>query len=122
MPHRPNVLVVDDAHIVRTVVAAILRAGQYEVHECAHAREALMLLDLLQMDAIVTDLDMPLMDGVALIGALKARPTPHPPVLIVATSDERARFEPLLERGRVEWLAKPFDPEDLRQAVARLLA
>lgn len=120
MPHRFHVLVVDDAPIVRSVVAAVL-GPRYEVHECTNGREALVLLEHLQMDAIVTDLDMPLLDGVALLRELRARGLPCPPVLIMSDPAARHRLESSLEPGRVEWLGKPFDPEELRAALAHLL-
>lgn len=122
MSHRTfHVLVVDDAPIVRSVVAAVLGA-RYEVHECENGREALVLLEHLQMDAIVTDLDMPLLDGIGLLQELRGRGARCPPVLVMCAPAQKGRLEDLLEPGRVEWLGKPFDPEELRGAIARMLA
>jgi CheY-like chemotaxis protein len=114
------VLLIDDAPIVRAVVARVL-GQRYEVHECMNGREALVLLEHLQMDAVVTDLHMPLVDGATLVRALRSRPVPCPPIVLMSAPEERGRVEDLLEPGRVEWIGKPFDPEELRDILAHLL-
>ncbi|MGN6391511.1 MAG: response regulator [Gemmatimonadales bacterium] len=111
---RPLVLVVDDEPMVRSLVTATLRAD-YRVLEAADGQEALALVEVAdrEVSAIVTDVVMPGMGGVALAEAVGQRSTP-PPILFISGYGGGELPGP--------FLAKPFRPDALLRAVAGLLA
>jgi two-component system sensor histidine kinase ChiS len=109
----PVILVVDDEPLVRHYLLVILR-GAYNVLLAADGQEALALFDEVGQDiaAVVMDVRMPGMDGVALAQALRRRDVP-PPILFVSGGGNGAVPGPVLK--------KPFLPEALLAAVHQLL-
>lgn len=117
LPDRPKVMVVDDEALVRTLSRRMLESAGYQVYEAADGVEALAALDRLErVDAVVTDLRMPHMDGFALAAHL-ARRSPRIPTLIISGFDHHAdRMAEL-----VPVLPKPFSSEQLLEGVRQVL-
>ena len=107
------VLVVDDAEAIRTSVADILRAVGYTVIEAADGVEALRFLTTMRFDAMVLDLNMPRMDGVSLLAAVRK----PPPVVVLSayTMDDEARRR--VGSAIVTYLEKPVRPQRLLDAL-----
>jgi len=107
------VLVVDDAEAIRTSVADILRAVGYTVIEAPDGVEALRFLTTMRFDAMVLDLNMPRMDGVSLLAAVRK----PPPVVVLSafTMDEEARRR--VGSAIVTYLEKPVRPQRLLEAL-----
>ena len=119
-----NILVVDDSQVMRKVIIRSLRLSGLplgEVHEAANGEEGLRLLDRHWIDLALIDINMPVLDGVAMIDRVRADPTTADLSIIVVTSDNsEARSEQL--RPKVAAIVhKPFTPEDLRDTVTRVL-
>ncbi|HUA94141.1 MAG TPA: response regulator [Acidimicrobiales bacterium] len=112
------VLVVDDAEAIRTSVADILRAVGYTVIEACDGLEAQRFLSTMRFDAMVLDLNMPRMDGVSLLAAVR-RP---PPVVVLSafTLDEEARRR--VGSAIVTHLEKPVQPQRLLEALEAAIA
>ena len=111
---RAFVLVVDDEPGVRDSIAAVLQASGFAVASAVDGREAIRVLDELVVDVMVLDVRMPRLGGLALLELLD-----HPPVTVIVSADPvdastRARLGAKVRR----YLAKPFDPRDLVEAVA----
>jgi len=106
----PRVLLVEDAPFLRYAFGRLLRLHGFEVMEANDGREALDCLSTFRPQLIVTDLVMPLMDGVELIQKLRAAPetTDVPVVAITADATEQAE-QRAREAGAVDFLAKPID-------------
>ena len=115
-------LIVDDSTTMRRMVGLTLRDAGFEVLEGANGREGLSRLDSSVVDIIVTDVHMPVMDGFAMVQAVRERPKHRfTPILILTTEggdDMKRRGK---EAGASGWIVKPFNPRLLREVVCRLL-
>ena len=114
------ILVVDDHPIMREVVCQILEDAGHQVRDAGDGQEALRKLSAARFDLVVTDIVMPEMDGIELIGEMRRR---YPEVRVIAMSGGGERF-PLKDGlaiarrlGAGLTLNKPFLPEQLIQAV-----
>ncbi len=116
-----RVLVVDDEEFVLETTRAALRDAGYRVHVAEDGDEALRQLEEHgeQIDAVITDLRMPNMDGLDLISTLRAR---HPNLPVIAASGMAdGRSEKALQSGAQTFLAKPFSEEELQGALYEVL-
>jgi DNA-binding NtrC family response regulator len=116
----PRVLVVDDEERIAAVVADALERGGSECVVCGSGESALAEVERRDPDVVVTDWKMPGMDGVELLRQLKARRPRLPVILLTAYASVRAAVEAMRE-GAFDYVAKPFDNDELRGAVARAL-
>jgi two-component system chemotaxis response regulator CheY len=116
-----HVLTVDDSRTMREMVAFTLRRAGYEVHEAEDGQKAIAALKTKPADVIITDLNMPVMDGVALIRALRADPKYRSvPILMLTTESDSNKKAEGKSAGATGWLVKPFDPEKLIDVVKRV--
>ncbi len=113
-----TVLVVDDEQAVRFAVAEVLRDRGFEVLEAEHGAAALSLLE--RADAVVSDIAMPVMDGLQLLREVRAKAPWVPVVLLTARGSERLAVQAMKD-GAADYLAKPFDIDELVLAVERAL-
>ncbi|GIX47034.1 MAG: response regulator [Candidatus Tectimicrobiota bacterium] len=115
-----NVLVVDDSAVMRAMVIKTLRLSGLplgEVHEASNGEEALRQLDAHWIDLALIDLNMPVMDGEALLACLRRNPeTAQLPVIVVSTEGSTTRIEALRRQGAA-FVHKPFTPEQLRGVI-----
>lgn len=120
---RRNVLVVDDALIIRELQRGILERANFNVRVAADGQQALAMLAQEPSDLVVTDIEMPRMDGFALTEAIRAHPTlANIPVLIVSSRASDADRQRGLEAGADGYITKSaFDDASLLTAVHRLL-
>lgn len=117
-----RILAVDDSCTMRQMVRAALEVDGHQVREAQNGEEALQALEVEPADLVITDLYMPQMDGLTLLRAIRERAEHRfTPVLLLTTE----HGEEMKQRGRASgatgWLVKPFQPEQLRQVVARVL-
>jgi two-component system chemotaxis response regulator CheY len=114
-----TVLVVDDSATTRSLVASYLAGwGEVEVLEAASGFEALRVLPSRAIDLIVTDINMPDINGLELISFVRANPNyRHIPVVIISTENSAEDRKRGLELGASGYLVKPFAAEALLAAV-----
>src|SRR5437016_13451842 len=108
-------LVVDDSRVMRSLLGGILRKAGFEVAEAGNGREGLdRLRQLGTPDLVLADWNMPEMDGLAFVRAVRADPaTAGVRVLMVTTETEIAQLSQALAAGADEYVMKPFDREAL---------
>jgi len=118
-----TILIVDDSSSLRTVVKiSLVRAG-YEVIEACDGRDALAKLDkAAKVHLIVSDVNMPNMDGITFVNEVK-RNIKHKfiPVIMLTTEDESSKMQQAKAAGARAWLIKPFNPPALLDTVSKLI-
>jgi len=112
-----TIMIVDDSKTVRTLVRGALETDAHRIVEAADGCEALALIDGTDPDLVITDVNMPAMDGLALIRELHQRPRFQlMPILVLTTEGSERMMQKGRELGATGWVVKPFDPGELRQA------
>lgn len=119
----PNViLAVDDSPSMRQMVGQTLRAAGYDVIEAADGVEALELAKGRVVDVVITDVNMPNMDGITLVAQLRALPSYRlVPLLLLTTESSPERKAQGKQAGATGWMVKPFNPDQLLATLARVL-
>jgi two-component system, chemotaxis family, chemotaxis protein CheY len=119
------VLIVDDSPVMRKFIGRIVRMAGFEEAECLEASdgcEALAQLETRSVDVILTDINMPCMNGEALMQELQRNGTLlHTPAVVISTDATRDRVHRMFELGAKGYLSKPFCPEALREELERIL-
>jgi DNA-binding NtrC family response regulator len=115
-----QVLVVDDNTRARQSMADVLRAAGHEVQACASAIEALKQVEKCGFEVIITDLQMPGMNGLEFIRTLEERKVDAQVVMVTAFASVSSAVE-AMRHGAFDYIEKPFDVEQLEQLVDRAL-
>lgn len=116
------ILVVDDTRSMRAMVAAVLQGAGYEVAQAGDGVEALELARERVFDLVVTDHNMPRMDGVTLVRELRALPHYDVVALIMLSTETSPELKQRgREAGATGWMAKPFEPQRMLDIVARFI-
>ena len=120
-----NVLIIDDSPAMRKFIRRVLSLSGVEIGECLDAgdgQEALNLLRANWVDIVLTDINMPNMNGEQFMETIAGDPLLSSiPVLVVSTDRSDARMKRMLSLGAKEYLTKPFLPEDLGGVLGKLL-
>lgn len=117
------ILTVDDSASIRQAIKIALSGEGYAVTEAANGAEGLEKGSAGGFDLIVTDLNMPIMDGLAMIRELRKRPAgAGVPILFLTTESDTEIKAQAKAAGATGWLTKPFDPEQLLRVVRKVLA
>jgi len=115
-----RVLVVDDAKYIRELISLILRNEGYEVIKAANGREAWDKLNRTNIDMLITDLNMPEMNGIELAGKLRNVPDfKSIPILMVTSENHESIRKKAGYAGVNEWILKPFIPKQLVDTVKK---
>jgi len=119
---KPRILVVDDDSNIRDLVRTYLSAAGYDVHSVRDGGDVRSKVAEVGPDAIVLDINMPNMDGFAVLEALKPIfATRRLPVLILTARHSQDDVKRAISLGAKDYLAKPFHKDQLLARVARLL-
>ena|SRR5579859_7236731 len=116
-----KLLVVDDDEDIRELVARILRKEGYQVQTAGDGEEAMALIQREPIDLVVSDVNMPGMDGLSLLKMVKAIAGEIPVVLVTAGGSLDAGMH-AIDYGALSYLSKPVDAADLKRVVAYGLA
>lgn len=117
-----NVLVVDDSKSIRHVVGIALRGAGYNVLEGVDGKDALTKLDGQKIHLVICDVNMPNMDGISFLKAIRANPKyKFTPVIMLTTESGQAKMAEGKAAGAKAWVVKPFQPEQMLNAVAKLI-
>ncbi|HUI76736.1 MAG TPA: response regulator [Bryobacteraceae bacterium] len=117
-----TVLIVDDSASMRQMLAFTLQQGGFDVVEGCNGQEGLGQLDGRKVDLILTDLNMPVMDGITFIKNLRTRAELRgTPVLMLTTESHETMKQQGKAAGATGWIVKPFQPDKLLAVIARVL-
>lgn len=120
-----SVLIVDDSPVMRSFIRRVLGLSGFEVGECTEAgngQEALSLLSAHRVDVILTDINMPGMNGEELLCRLRDDGTLRRiPAVVISTDATNERIVRMIELGARGYMSKPFTPEALRDELERVL-
>ena len=116
-----RVMTVDDSATVRQVLQMTLEGAGYEVIEAVDGKDALAKLGKTPVDMMVTDLNMPNMDGIELIKNVRLSPgNRFMPIIMLTTESQPEKKQEGKAAGASGWIVKPFKPEQLL-AVVRMI-
>ena len=117
------ILIVDDSPSMRRMVAMTLKTAGHEISEAEDGRQALGAAELRGVDLVVSDMNMPGMTGIELVGALRRLPAyRRTPILMLTTETSQDMKDRARTAGASGWIVKPFDPEQLLAVVDKVLA
>ena len=117
-----TILIVDDSSSLRQVVNLALTRAGYEVIEAVDGLDGLAKLDGRKVNLIVSDVNMPRMDGIAFVTQVKQNPRyKFTPVIMLTTEGQDAKKEQGRAAGAKAWIGKPFSPPVLLDAVSKLI-
>ena len=116
-----TIMIVDDSASIRTVVGIALRGAGYAVIEASDGQDAINKIAGKKVNLIVSDVNMPGMDGITFVKRLKQMPEHRfvPIIMLTTESGESKKMEGQAAGARA-WVVKPFKPEQMLAAVQRL--
>jgi len=117
-----KILIVDDSESIREVVSFTLENEGFKVKVGVDGKDALKFLDGTKIDLIITDLHMPVLDGIGLIKEVRVLPDyQRIPILFLTTESQAAKKMEAKEAGATGWIIKPFVPAKLIEAINKVL-
>ena len=117
-----KILAVDDSASMRQMVTFTLKGAGYDVKDAADGQQGLQLAKSEQFDVIVSDVNMPVMDGIAMITEIRKLPQyRRTPILMLTTESSADKKMAGKQAGATGWIVKPFNPEQLLKTIARVV-
>jgi two-component system, chemotaxis family, chemotaxis protein CheY len=119
---RRKIMTVDDSASVRQMVSFTLKQHEYEVVEAVNGTEALKKLKKEKIDLLITDINMPEIDGINLIKMVRDNPSyKFIPIIILTTGSQTEKKEEAKAAGATGWIVKPFRPDQLVAVVRKVM-
>ena len=117
-----TIMIVDDSATLRQVVVIALKGAGYDVLEAGDGKEALSLLNGRKINLVVSDVNMPNMDGLTFVAEMKKLPAYRfTPVIMLTTEAGADKKSQGQAAGAKAWIVKPFQPQQMLAAVAKLV-
>ncbi|MCI4626230.1 MAG: response regulator [Candidatus Magnetoovum sp. WYHC-5] len=117
-----TIMTVDDSASVRQMVAFTLKGAGYTVVEAVDGKDALAKLKGAQVNMVITDLNMPNMDGISLIKAIRSDAAlKFLPIVMLTTESQDTKKKEGKSAGATGWIVKPFKPDQLLAVVKKVL-
>ena len=117
-----KILAVDDSASMRQMVAFTLKGAGHTVTDASDGQQALTIAKTQSFDLVLTDVNMPVMDGLALTRELRALPAYRfTPILVLTTEAGTDKKQEGRAAGATGWLVKPFNPDQLLATVRKVL-
>ena len=117
-----TIMIVDDSASLRSVVGIALKGAGYDVLEGCDGQDALSKLNGQKVHLIISDVNMPNMDGISFLSAVKQMPNyKFTPVIMLTTESQEAKKREGQAAGAKAWMVKPFKPDMLLNAVQKLV-
>ena len=117
-----KILAVDDSASMRQMVSFTLRGAGHEVVEAEDGKQALGLAQKQAVDLVISDVNMPVMDGIALVKELrKLANYKFTPILMLTTESAGDKKSQGKQAGATGWIVKPFNPDQLLATIKKVL-
>jgi two-component system, chemotaxis family, chemotaxis protein CheY len=117
-----TILVVDDSASLRQVVSIALKGAGYDVIEACDGKDAMGKLAGQKIHLVISDVNMPNMDGISFVKAMKAQVAyKFTPVIMLTTEASEAKKQEGQAAGAKAWVVKPFQPPQMLAAVSKLV-
>jgi two-component system chemotaxis response regulator CheY len=117
-----TILIVDDSASIRQVVSLTLKSAGYEVVDAVDGKDALTKLDGRKINLVISDVNMPNMDGISFVKEMKTKPAyKFTPVIMLTTEGSEAMKRDGQAAGAKAWVVKPFQPAQMLDAVSKLI-
>lgn len=117
-----TIMIVDDSASVREVIGITLRGAGYDVIEGRDGKDALAKMTGQKIHLVVSDVNMPNMDGISFVKAVKALPNYRfTPIIMLTTESTDEKKREGQAAGAKAWVVKPFKPDVLLNAVQKLI-
>jgi two-component system chemotaxis response regulator CheY len=117
-----TIMTVDDSSSMRQMVSFTLRDGGYEVVEAVDGMDALSKLQGKELNLVLTDINMPKMDGLELTRQLRALPQyKFVPIILLTTESHPEKKQEGKAAGATAWIVKPFNPDQLLAVVKKVM-
>ncbi len=116
-----TIMIVDDSASIRTVVGIALRGEGYTVIEAINGQDAINKLTGQKVNLIISDVNMPIMDGITFVKTVKTMAAYRfTPIIMLTTESDESKKREGQAAGAKAWVVKPFKPEQMLGAVQRL--
>jgi two-component system chemotaxis response regulator CheY len=116
-----RILTIDDSKTMRDMLMLTLADAGFDVIQAVDGKDGIDMLERENVDVVITDINMPRMDGYEVVRQLRARPEHKTtPILVLTTESEAEKKNIAREAGATGWLVKPFDPERLVATVRKV--
>ena len=117
-----RILAVDDSASMRQMVSFTLKTAGFDVTEAKDGSEALAIAKQQDFDAVISDVNMPIMDGITLIRALRTLPSyKFTPLLMLTTESGLEKKVEGKAAGATGWVVKPFNPDQLLAVIKKVI-
>ncbi|GAA3914365.1 response regulator [Litoribacillus peritrichatus] len=118
----PKILAVDDSASMRQMVTFTLKGAGFEVEEAADGQQALNIAKTSGFDLVLSDVNMPVMDGIQLVKELRALAEyKFTPILMLTTESASDKKVEGKQAGATGWIVKPFNPDQLLNTIKKVL-
>ena len=120
-----DVLVVDDSAAIRKILTRVLRQtgmAIQTIYEAGDGQEALAMMEQHRVDLVLSDINMPKMDGLQLLASLKASPQWHKvPVVMITTEGGETKVAEAVKLGAAGYVRKPFTADQIKEKLVGIL-
>ena len=120
-----NLLIVDDSASIRQIIKRVISISGFatgDIYEAENGLEAIKILAGKRVDLILSDINMPVMDGITLLEKVKKnRALGHIPVVMVTTEAREQLVNKVMALGASGYISKPFHPEEIKQLLQKIL-
>ncbi|EOQ90537.1 response regulator receiver domain protein [Leptospira yanagawae serovar Saopaulo str. Sao Paulo = ATCC 700523] len=117
-----KILIIDDSAVFRKIISVHLKNANFDLMEAGDGLEGLKQLETSPVDLIVSDMNMPNMDGISFIKKVKENAKfKFTPIIMLTTESQPEKKQQGMDAGAKAWLTKPFSPEELLDTIAKLL-
>jgi len=117
-----SIMIIDDSASMRQVVSITLKKAGYDMIEACDGKDALNKLTGQKVHLMICDVNMPNMDGISFLKEVKTLPSyKFTPIIMLTTESQETKKQEGRAAGAKAWMVKPFKPEQLLEAISKLI-